>query len=811
VGDIFSDFFLPYPSVIILVEEQESNVPRDRYVTDIYIRLWQGTKEDVRIERYCERYIEVVKAANCPHVRGPQLFRICPDSGIELLPSLPASVQLFQRAFRKRATSADSQPRKQHAFGISEIGNDDRIYKGSSTALVGPPASYKTPLALLFCKKSLQTPNGKAVILSLHERPYVACEYAKKLGLLELIQEDEFVFTESQAFEVRDVKPHHRFAIRHLSSAFMPPEAFIAMIRHILKALKHDPESDTRFVIDSISDLYMNYPRLTAVEGFLSVLLNTLYGENVTSLLLFNERDYDSVAGKVIVDLADNSYNLHKLIFRGEPHILLQPQQTAGRLIGTQNLYRLIWDEDAQDIKAEDVKSQFYIEAGNVEPVKRLAYLSKCTKSLGKINEIVCSVYNASIVDEELVHEPVDCISEVVKRLCTRKDAVIMMAVDTAYLNSTIIEHFTPIDIGKEEAAFVNISAQHERKKLRDLKPLDICRDRYEGKLRALPLYIDCSLVLCNLDILSLASEHSKILKKIETKVRNSMVLGNDDKLNLPEIGLDSFREAAKDFWDEDTMISNGLYFFGFQSGPNPEALVCMFFDWLTANGISLYQPTAKGRRRGLADQIDKWKKALLDFVELYLPTEQAKMKLMKKSKDRQDKDVGHLAHNCLFIHTWHSLACSKSMPVYCVPVKIGPRWRSTRGGWCWGIIDNGLAGPRIHEMLRFATGSPINSYLVNNNLALPPRREFCRETGILSIYNLGLMKKIVEEEGWSRANIIDYTHLSSYAYRYFHEFFTQVERLGIASPNNLTIIRKWLESTLQDILSGISASPRWA
>ncbi|MCX7046959.1 MAG: hypothetical protein NTX50_15905 [Candidatus Sumerlaeota bacterium] len=375
----------PWPTVLILVDEESVHeVGRDPYLTDVYITLSQGDKYDMASESYCERYLQIVKAANSMHVRGPQLFRICSGKGVEVLPSLPASLGAF---CRKKGRALEDE---QIQFGISGLDKEISesgtgcIMGGSSSLLIGPAGTLKTPMAIAFCKAGMEERQntGKAIFLSLHERPDVLYGFAERLKVFDSIcRKDEACleeFPDPLSFE--HVKPYHRLIIHRLASAFIPPEGFLVMLERLFRSIglrKPDQASGTissssdaprvRLVIDAVSDLHMNFPRLTERKGFLSVLLNMLHGYGVTTLFVFNESNSESPKDRTIETLVDNVFRLQRAAAKGRSHVLLQVVEIGNRFPSEKYVFEVYrsrasdGQEGRETIEASLASEKFYV------------------------------------------------------------------------------------------------------------------------------------------------------------------------------------------------------------------------------------------------------------------------------------------------------------------------------------------------------------------------------------------------------------------------------------------------------------------
>jgi KaiC/GvpD/RAD55 family RecA-like ATPase len=821
---------LPKPSVLIFVDEESvHDVGRDPYLTDVYITLWQGDKDDIKTEGYCERYLQVVKVANCQHVRGPQLFRISDGKGFEVMRSLQAIVGLLYGTGKRPEAS---RPVK---LGIDRLDVDlseskqGCLLSGSSSVLIGPAGTLKTPLAMLFCKAGLKEDGGvgKAIFLSLHERPAVLRDFALRLRVFDdgACKEEELCLQDfPDPFNFDHVNPDkHRFIIQHLVGAFMPPEGFIGMLERLFArlGLSHaergvpptPPKVPVRLVIDAISDINMNFPRLTERKGFFSLLLNTLYAYGVTTLFVFNETSPESSKDKTIEGLVDNTFRLERASAKGKPHVLLHAVQIGNRFPIQQQVFELLSktetvreNEVRETIEAEWASQRFYVnENGRLVPAGLKLYFNKCSDAQAHFNAEIRRMYEVAPHDlnEELVHAQAGVYGDLLDRLRERRDCAIIAAVDVAYLAPEIKKKFLalPQDLLKpgEEEQFIDISSICTSNKRRDERPhLEVCREG-EGNdrsLRVLPSYVDCSLVLCNLKLLQECAGTGKLAHRVHQRIQKEQRKTARDSTRRPRITMDEFKQLAQEFWkrpaDQNSTKEPLPWFFGFSLTTNPEALVCMFLEWL---GACRTLPDA---RHVSIHDTGSWVRALSEFAKLYLPP-----------RNKADYPRGQVKtpDKCLFFHTWHSLVYGENLIDHCVVEVVenrrstrgGENWRSTRGGWCWGVLDNGMGTQMAVSVLESATNELMNAYRIAQRVGIPPRAAFCQDTGEPTIYNLGLMKRIIENEAWSRHNVDNYPRVSAYLYTLFHQYLLRLDRAGELSSGNEAQVTTWLQASVEE------------
>jgi len=810
---LFAEFTDPRISMVIIVDEDGAASHRDPYITDVLINLWQGGAAQVLPETYCERYLQIIKAATCLHVRGPQKFRILPCEGVHILPSLIASAHTLDEDIRRAPAKqgyVEGDDRISLGVDIPDIRDDEYIERGSSTTLVGPRGCFKTPIALAFCKAALKA-EGKSIFFTLHEKPDTLRDFAEKLGFDEVLGSGgwgEVITSNVDADSMTHVCRYHRFLIQYVSLAFMAPEAFIAMVRRALCVIGHSrehPIRDMRIVFDSISDFRGNYPRLSGVPGFLACLLNVLAVEGVTSLFVFDGNDAISSEDGGIVGLTDNAFFFDMQAIEGTPQVLMDAKVLGSRFRGGQHIFKIEYaglDDARPRIVAKRATAEYYTgENGRLVPAQLRLYVNRCAGKHGEFNRLVCKRFGLApeqpYLDDELAHGSFESVLDLLGRLKVQRNYSYVVAVDLAYLRPELLQLFAPAALSNdEECGFVNISTPQgwRRHSKSQPKALDLCRDQ-KGELKALPTHIDCSLVLCNLNLLHRLERYGQTFRRIRALLDENRAANDKLALSLPTVDLKDIQRAAAEYQRLAKTGQAGCYFFGHREGPNPECLVGMFFDLLRTYGIGL--PTqdtperVKQKLYRILHDHSRWMSVLCDYALFCLPSE-----VRRQVSERK-------AENCIFFHTWHSLAISDGVPNGCVPVKFGTRWKGARGGWCWGAVDNGLFAKGA-EVVNFATGLVMNNFLVMAGAGVPPRQDLCRETGVLSVHNLGLMRRVIETDTWSRAHIPHYPALSNYASLFFSEYVAFVKSLGTASLANRQRLKSWLECVLGEIIEKI-------
>ncbi len=810
---------LPLPAAVILVDEEVSQHGRDPYLADVYISLRQGGHQDVRETGYCERYLQVVKAANCAHVRGPQIFRISSESGIHILPSLIADVRRFRRL--SPGTSGAASARTPAQFGINGLDNvvgGSVILEGSSSILLGPHGSLKTPMAFMFCREGLRH-DGKAIYISLQNSLSTLRCFADRFGVEEDVKDGEWCSVEAaDEFRMAHITPKHRLVFHYANAAFMPPEGFMAMILRLLSRMGVRPGKEgqqVRIVIDAISDLNVNFPRLTGESGFLSILLKALGAYGVTSLFLFDEAPWESGTDKVIVSLVDNVFRLHAESVDGRRKVLLRTTNVQDRLSGTEQVFLISPEEKGSDdgnvsladnesrnescgqvIRAKCVTGEYAIgEHDRPLPVSVRLYVNRSSPGHAEFNKAVCKACAVldGLLDQELAHERHGALKIIRKRLRSRADEAAVMAVDLAYLTEEVLQDFVPLADICNELEFINVSKRREETR----SPLACCRAKGDGpeKLRVVPSYVDCSLVLCNLQVLRAIGKPGPAIDRLGETLEKSLSRPGGCP-SLPVIRPEELQTLREEFANATTTDGRTYNFFGFDSGPNVEALVCLFDEWRLSWNLRW---TPKDSELQRDDASKKLAGHLVELGEVLLTTTAARRDGTLWSAEERSPT------NSLFYHTWHSLAVAKRTPRHCVPVRLGSNWETTRGGWCWGVLQSRNGGAKGAEVVKYATGEAMNAFLIDRTLGIPPRRSLCIDTGDLSIYNLGLMRRLIEERSSDRAENENYPRVSEVVYPHLCEyiaFLRSLEELNRADLERWTVpfaaaVRERLQGSL--------------
>jgi KaiC/GvpD/RAD55 family RecA-like ATPase len=795
-----------HPVVLLLVDERNDRLTRDPYLTDVYLEVWQSDRMETLKDGYCERFIMVHKAANCPHVRGRQIFRIKSGQGIEILPSLPAKATTLRKNIAKIRSLPSTDGRIN--FGIDCLddylkskGTSNRKGKGSlaansSTLLIGARGSLKTPIAMTFCKQALQDPSSKVLYLSLHEREETVKSFAKRFGLFDNLHiKEEDVFTSSFGdFERKliEMEDRHRMAVYYLNAEFLPPEIFLSRLISIIRRMKIvDDGKDSssilkgnhRIVIDPVNSIAMNYPRLAGKKILLNILLDYLSNYNISTLLVYDETASDAPDDRFVLNLVDNTFRLHKQSIAGTSTVLMQIDKIGNRTADYDFSFSIenIREDGREKIVANALAEKYYQDdRGKLVPATVKIFTSCNSSAHDLFNRAVCAACGMSDndLDKELVQERSTSYEDILQRLKSQTKNAVIMAVDVAYLRDNILEHFTPLVF----PASKDVPADFEKKFIPLSKnasdPLIMCRQN--RSLKVIPLFIDTTILVCNLDLLRESAEKTSrrksILKELHGRLMAVLNKGaaHGTVKDMPLISIQEFVAAAEEYndlqWDK--------AFFGFPESTDPEIATCMFLEWLR---------TTETLKPGSAIDVNvgKWRKDLMAFARIFLPT-------------TQSQDTNHSEKKCLFFHSWHSmLYASKVKRLY--PVRIGQNWTGTKGGWCWGIVNNGMGGAKAREVITYGMNEMMNAFRINQHVGIPPMVKFCQNTGEISIYNLGMMKDVFQK-AWARTDVKNYLEISPFLYACLPEFLAFLRRLGHYNRDTRHQVQTWLTQVLPNL-----------
>jgi len=868
------------PLVVILVDESErSNTDavyrnRNPYLANVYIRLWQGGRSDMDKENgYCERYLQIVKAANCPHIRGPQIFRIQAHSGVEVHPNLAAYHGLLRQKHAELAQPTTEKPSTDRytCFGHDDI--DKIIYKdfetlsaeetiplGSCNLLIGEAGTYKTPLALHFATKNIlkerekigpeETGQHKAIFISFYNHVETVSDFLRSM---QMIKEDsakpswlfEPEFPDQDCYE--DIDPdRHQLVIQQMRSWFTPPEVFMSTILRLIDALDVKP-GRCRIVFDAISDLHMSYPRLTGKRGFLAVLANALRVHGMTSLFVFNESKVESAEDKVIVSLADNIFHMYKRSVAGKSSTILHIERLGNRFSGYKGVM-YVRRQPGTKTSRERIIVEESLEAYHLDQYQQLVpasiklYVNKRARTHGIFNEAICQAHGLSDdqLDERLAIQRGEAYQHNLQNLLVNEDKSVVMAVDEDCLRPENMKHFVDLSQWREELkieektnapdAFCNIEA---------------CM--LDGTPHVLPSLLDSTVLTCNLKILNeLSSAETVDLRILEDIIREAQGRLQNAKVHigpktaglektLPAIPWQLLRDAASEFH---ACVNKRPYrFLGFAESEELEALVVAFLDALHNLGVvkndeELEVSRESDGQNGTSESavreqdrevIRKITGILEDASRIYLDD---------SSQPCRDKPT---SDNCLFYYSWHSLLYSSSGK-YLIPVKvvsIKERWSKVRrrylasgakparitetmldpkrglhfvrGGYYWGILDNGLAGEKARNVLQYASNDTMNLFRIKTRVGMPPREKFYLNTGELSIFNLLLMKSVFEKS-WSRTEYQNYHQMASYIRVFLAEFLEYLRRRGsaLSEKEGQRELRRWLMRFLEALVDRI-------
>lgn len=881
---IWSSVVIPLatqPLVVILVDELEGRTvyhDRDPYLANVYIKLWQGEHRDiVREKGYCERYLQVVKAATSPHVRGPQIFRIQPETGVEVHPSLIAYYGLLRRVHREQRDTDTScaDGARYVRFGHDDLDGvlEDRyevggcggaIQAGSCNLLIGDSGTYKTPLALHFAHRA-HTDKEKAIFLSFHDHVRTLRQFLERMGFAEgNLPDTPWLYERRFPDPVRcdDVKSHHQCILQQMTSWFTPPEVFMSMLKALFERMDIGPDRPhkCRIVFDAVSDLNMSYPRLTGRRGFLAVLVNTLRVYGLTSLFVFNEGAVESSEDKVIVSLADNIFHMHKRSIAGKSSTILHVEQLGNRLpryTGVMHVRREHVREkpdapgETENKLIETIVIKKSLEAYRLDqnnefvPAAIKLYVNRRADAHEIFNRAICKAHRLpdEQLNQDLAIQRGEAYRQNIENLRINEDSSVIMAIDEDCLCEENLKKFIPLEekeIDGEGFRARDTAPEDERTiegRFCNVKACKVDIGTEDESIRVLPSLVDCTVLTCNVRILNeLSKAETPAMRIIEDIIKGAIEqIGvdagkrrDDTKYsrwdNLPPIPWQLVQEASKEFYE---VIRDRSYrFLGFATSEEFEALIVLFVDLLHSRGIIRNckdTEPAKPKHEISTDDIGSIARVLKIASDLYLGC----FPYCPKGEETAD--------NCLFYYTWHSILYSGSqerlVPLRTIAVDdwgkirntlvpggtgtnscfeklrpianagsqsdVGP-WRFTKGGYYWGILDNGLAGERVRKVLEYSLSEAMNLFRVKVRVGMPPRKKFHVDTGDLSIYNLRLMRDVFDK-AWSRTWYPNYHCMAFYIRAFLSEYLEYLKRNKPIS--NEEEHKRWLENFLPTVL----------
>ena len=487
-----------------------------------------------------------------------------------------------------------------------------------------------------------------------------------------------------------------------------------------------------------------------------------------------------------MTQMADNVFMMTSASAGQHVHVLLEAQKLANEVHGQRLLYDLerlkgggIWAVNA---------THKYSRAGNGElvPAKVRLYLNATTDAHRRFNERLSRAFEpgAELMDEHYALERGASYRRQIMALRFRQQEAAILAVDHVSRGMPdILEHFCDLT---ESTTQLRIQEMHGIAR----EPCYLGKPGTPGRsLRLVPVAVDLSVVLFSSELAS--SESMPV--EMQDIVR-SIVKHRDDK-TLPCVEVGAFIRAAKAFGSKPR---DGVRFFGFCNVRDSQHYVPLMIEWLQANGVLAVDV----RRKQLSVSAAKWVPALLDFAPVYLAGGAGRgLGGMSSSPVKSEERF-------IFYRTWHSRAFSDPSCERLIPVRIGKKWRATRGGWYWGILDTGAGRQTAMEVLSHAVSQEMVVHKIAQRVYLPPIDELLRG-GLCgsTIYNRRLMA-YAYEKAWSRLDVRGYHEVAPLAYDFFHSYIQRLNDLcgggKVRWQDVRPAVKQWLEGQVEYLAESV-------
>lgn len=774
---------LPHPAVIIITNESDAKLARSPYLSDLVIYVSQATHDEAVEQGFCDRYIQVVKAANCRHARGIHTFHIVSGFGAEIWPSPQLQVDIINRDRDRDAAgkvpevysldrgNRDAVP-QQMDFGVPGTRACGlRLAKGSITYLTGPAGTLKTPQAMYFIAQELNA--GPAVYISLSENTVALASFLRSVG----VSPDNTLVICSETLDPKQINDEiHKAASQsgrtkqgpllmiHASHYFVSAATALTFVRRILEILETESGRQvTRFVLDGLNQIEKQYPRLAKEPTFLPLLAALLRAHGCTSLFAAESvPSHESFGESNMRHLADNVIATDSL--GAERTVLLNVERLGDMPVRELPIIELAREQPRRGgkrrIEAKNAKEHYVrTETGRLVPARVLLCLNSFAPSHTRFNMTIQQGFSsAADLDETTTrHRGANFLWEL-DMLKLKEDIAVVLAVDDACMGDRdyVLERFVDL---------------RPRWSSRGLgKFLDAATERCTlgTSVRLLPACIDHSVVLFypeQIDKIKGGSIPESVLR-LKRRICESAEPGE-----LPMVPTEDFVQAAEDWGDKELLVeeNTAIRFFTFHGGRDIEHMVGLLLEWLRASNTGAVNCAGK-----LQVVPTDWAKALVNLARAYLagwkwcPPVPANGEVSKKSRRRCPS---------LFHRTWHSIAFSDPASERAVPIHIGENWRATRGGWYWGVLDTGAGGEIAGKVLDFALSPQMAVHKIAQHIYLPANKDLLsQDDGENSIYNARLMRDEYIN-ACSRADIDEYRRVSPYFYNFFVSFLDLLSR----------------------------------
>lgn len=491
VDKLFDTATLSGTACIITTEESPNcgNTARDRnappsdecFVSDLVIHLGPSEKSP---SEYSQRYIEVEKARGQYHLRGRHAFYIDKNEGFKVYPSSTAVHR--DRDCRKK-------PHPSHLNISTGIPVLDKMFPngkgplmGSKTALIGPSASAKSEMALIYLLADYFVPHSlvdkynqevealknimdvssptwssvKKRVDSYHEmiRATSQCSNDKRSILFtfrdeqsktEALIEKGFVGKHFINMKLDDLpKPGEKIETKDHLLTWKAANEFIRVVTlrtgyvspgHILWKIQDafkgqgEKRSIARVAFDNLAHMELHCPLVASDPSFVTALNSVLAVEGVSSLFVLS--DLASVHSQEfarnqaqIQDACDNLIVCQRIAHKGSDHIAIRVAKTV-TLSHVPHHMELVKDDRLGLLLEPRLDLMKNIESGTPEPVPIKFVMIRETPAHDRYNDYVSETIRSILChDVERSDETLDFLYKVLAKshLCAREELQII-------------------------------------------------------------------------------------------------------------------------------------------------------------------------------------------------------------------------------------------------------------------------------------------------------------------------------------------------------------------------------------------------
>ena len=330
------------------------------YICDTVIRLDSETQSG-----YWLRTIEIEKARYQRHVQGKQILKIEPgisnsknqipcyshpyriEGGLFIFPSIHYYLSYYKKHLSKTETDTENMTKQEYAklypYSLNKLIKKDSdrglIPVGRCTAFVGQRGGHKSHLGYIFLLHQMINMQESALVISLRDDK----EMTRKAMITILNQEEELLKNarkqdhlrkKDAALIIKWFEDNGRLEILYYHPGYITPEEFCHRMLMSSQHIKHDglkknqsfnknsnclPDGNWEkltVLFNSLDQLTSRFPLCTKQDIFVPGLIDTLSGENVTSIFVAVNTDDQPDDQYGLMSMADLIFSFKPLTFQ---------------------------------------------------------------------------------------------------------------------------------------------------------------------------------------------------------------------------------------------------------------------------------------------------------------------------------------------------------------------------------------------------------------------------------------------------------------------------------------------------------------